>query len=193
MYFFLWHSYFFLINLFLKFLKGSFCTKISSFVHVRARSCVVQLVHRVFCTNADPGWHSIFLKLIKVFILWGVRHLSTVSVPFLWIFPDFLCICWNFSETPSPTPSLNLSMSTPFSSNTSVSTRLHPTDDESTEPTVESILSCLTHVTSKWSWPKVKNESLKKPRPPSRRSARRSWLKKRQRWRCNPPNKLITL
>merc|ERR1711999_15482 len=48
---------------------------------------------------------------------------------------------WNFSETPNPTPSLNLSMSTLFSSNTSPSTKPQRTDDEPTELTVESIHS----------------------------------------------------
>merc|ERR1712026_84734 len=50
-------------------------------------------------------------------------------------------IFWNFSETPSPTLNLNPSTSTPCLSNTSPSTKLQRTDDEPTEPTVESILS----------------------------------------------------
>merc|ERR1712046_289998 len=48
---------------------------------------------------------------------------------------------WNFSETPNPTPSLNLSMSIPFLLSTSPSTKPQRTDDELTELTVESILS----------------------------------------------------
>merc|ERR1719371_152342 len=40
---------------------------------------------------------------------------------------------WNFFETPNPTPSLNLSMSTLFLLNTSPSTKPQRTDDELTE------------------------------------------------------------
>merc|ERR1712226_425 len=50
-------------------------------------------------------------------------------------------IFWNFSETPNPTPSLNLSMLILCLLNTSASTKPQRTDDELTELTVESIHS----------------------------------------------------